>query len=165
MGVKTSWGIAATIVTFIGLTCIQASAIGVLPQPKTNIWVTLVNKTGQDSMCLSLSTPGNPFSTCLVRILVAVWPTADIPSRLCDSSNDCVDNWDGWSAYLPCLPAEPQELELLGSLKMDSCLYFNYTGRNRSTAENVNSSLSVYKMVQPGTVILVKNFPAPATCL
>ncbi|XP_050769823.1 uncharacterized protein LOC127028044 [Gymnogyps californianus] len=28
---------------------------------------------------------------------------------------------------------------------MDSCLYFNYSGRNRTTAQNINSSLSIYR--------------------
>lgn len=34
---------------------------------------------------------------------------------------------------------------LLGSIKMDSCLYFNYTGKNQPIAQNINSSLSIYR--------------------
>ncbi|KAM6188175.1 uncharacterized protein WM294_015919 [Sarcoramphus papa] len=88
---------------------------------------------------------GNPFSTCLVGVPADTWPNTTQSQHLCSSFNACVDNWDGWSAHLPQLPQEPQELELLGSVKMDSCLYFNYSGRNRTTAQNINSSLSIYK--------------------
>ena len=35
-------------------------------QPRTNVWVTLANKTGQDSICLAAANAGNPFMTCLV---------------------------------------------------------------------------------------------------
>lgn len=64
---------------------------------------------------------------------------------MCSTVRNCADNWDGWGAYLPLLPREPQELELLGSIKMDSCLYFNHTGKKQSVAQNVNSSLSLYR--------------------
>lgn len=39
---------------------------------------------------------------------------------------------------------EPQEVDLLGSVKVDMCLFFNYAGQNQSLVQNVNSSLSVY---------------------
>lgn len=45
---------------------ITASAVRIPPQPKTNIWVTLADKTGQDMLCLSTASPENPFTTCLV---------------------------------------------------------------------------------------------------
>lgn len=32
------------------------------------MWVTLANITGQDSMCWSLATPGDPFGTCLIGV-------------------------------------------------------------------------------------------------
>ena len=86
-----------------------------------------------------------PFSTCLVGVLADTWPNTIQSQHLCSSFNACVDNWDGWSAHLPQLPQEPQELGLLGSVKMDSCLYFNYSGRNQMTAQNINSSLSIYR--------------------
>ena len=132
------------ITTFLSLIgCIQA--IWVPPQPKTNVWVTLANLTGQDFICLSIVSPGNPFSTCLVGVLADTWPNTIQSQHLCSSFNACVDNWDGWSAHLPQLPQEPQELGLLDSVKMDSCLYFNYSGRNRMTAQNINLSLSIYR--------------------
>lgn len=34
---------------------------------------------------------------------------------------------------------------LLGSIKTDSCLYFNYTGKNQPIAQNINSSLPIYR--------------------
>lgn len=42
-----------------------------------------------------------------------------------------VDNWDYWARNLLHTPLEPQELEILGSAKMDFCvrfsLYQNYS--------------------------------------
>lgn len=43
------------------------------PQPKQNIWVTLANVTQQEMLCLSVASPGNPFSTCLVGLAMDVW--------------------------------------------------------------------------------------------
>ncbi|KAK4829226.1 hypothetical protein QYF61_002491 [Mycteria americana] len=37
-------------------------------QPRNNIWVTLANMTGQEHVCLSMASAGNPFTTCLVSI-------------------------------------------------------------------------------------------------
>lgn len=38
-----------------------------------------------------------------------------------------VDNWDYWARNLPYAPLEPQELEILGSVKMDFCVRFHYS--------------------------------------
>ncbi|XP_072715747.1 uncharacterized protein [Ciconia boyciana] len=38
-------------------------------QPQNNIWVMLANMTGQEHMCLSMASAGNPFTTCLVGLL------------------------------------------------------------------------------------------------
>lgn len=43
-----------------------SSAVWTPTQPKQNIWVTLANLTGQDALCLSTVSPGNPFTTFLV---------------------------------------------------------------------------------------------------
>ena len=147
---------------FIGI--ITTVAIYVPPQPKTNIWVTLANLTNQESICLALSSPGNPFSTCLVGLPTDVWPCPLLPyfcvlhgdKPYCSNStpacnankpNSVVEQWDFWVPHLPTAPAEPQELELLGSVKMDSCLYFKWANENlkNTSATVVNSSLPVYR--------------------
>lgn len=43
-------------------------------QPRNNVWVTLANVSGLDTLCLSTTTPENPFSTCLVSVPVENWP-------------------------------------------------------------------------------------------
>jgi len=35
-------------------------------QTKQNLWVPFANLIGQDSLCLSSATPGDPFRTCLI---------------------------------------------------------------------------------------------------
>lgn len=57
-----------------------------------------------------------------------------------------MDNWDGWANYLPRAPLEPQELDILGSVKAPACLKFNYTGKNRTKfITNVTASLTLFK--------------------
>lgn len=114
-------------------------------QLKQNIWVTLANLTGQDMMCLSMASPGNPFSTCLVGQLVDQWPVPSSVFWVYASTSDVVDSWDVWVSYLSLAPMEPQEIELLGSVKMDYCLYFIYSGRNQPYVQVVNSSLPMYQ--------------------
>ncbi|XP_050842369.1 syncytin-2-like [Serinus canaria] len=119
------------------------------PSTKTNIWVTMENLTNQDSICLSLSTPGNPFSTCLVGLPTDFWPCPS-STPTCNSSdlNTTVDGWDQWAPYLPKANQKPQELDLLGSVKMDVCVYFNHSSRTQTGVNHttvVNSSLPMYR--------------------
>lgn len=152
-------------------------AIYVPPQPKTNIWVTLANLTNQESICLALSSPGNPFSTCLVGLPTDVWPCPLLPyycvlhgnkpfcsssTPACDANkpNRVVERWDFWVRHLPIAPTEPQELELLGSVKMDSCLYFKWTNEKlkNTSATVVNSSLPVYRNASEWCQYTAKQF-------
>ncbi|XP_037985884.1 uncharacterized protein LOC119698248 [Motacilla alba alba] len=118
------------------------------PQPKTDIWVTMANLTNQEAICLSLSSPGNPFTTCLVGVPADPWPC---PSRIatCRTSDArfSIDNWDQWISHFPTAPQEPQELELLGSVMADACLKFSHKSqlpaKNHSTI--VTSSMAVYR--------------------
>lgn len=48
--------------------------VRILGQPKTNVWVTLANASGLDTICLTYSSSEKPFSTCLVGLLVDNWP-------------------------------------------------------------------------------------------
>ncbi|XP_074713454.1 syncytin-2-like [Strix uralensis] len=118
----------------------------VVPQPKQNIWVTLANMTHQETLCLSTANPENPFSTCLVGVPVDTWP---IPQTLqafslCNSSKNCTDNWDGVYSHLPQVTQEPQELELLGSVIMDACVFFNYSYNTTRRGQNVNATNAAY---------------------
>ena len=119
------------------------------PQPKNNVWVTLANITGQDTLCLSLSTPGNPFSTCLVGVPLDFFPCNGHLQGLppCKSAKQYADSWDLIAPNWPITSVEPQELELLGSLKADWCIYFNWTSKDRdpTKAVNVNSAIPVYR--------------------
>lgn len=115
-------------------------------QPKENIWVTLANATGQNVLCLSVASSMNPFSTCLVGLPLDNWTLTVVPSSMAMVTlPHPVDTWDGWVVHQSMTFLEPQEIDLLGSVKMDMCLYFNYTGQNQSLVQNVNSPLAVYR--------------------
>lgn len=52
-------------------------------QPKPNVWITLANLTGQDTLCLATASPEKPFSTCLVGLpfrYMATSPFGSYPS-------------------------------------------------------------------------------------
>lgn len=73
-----------------------------------------------DSICLTSSNPEKPFSTCLVGLLVDNWPvpqnvSPDLPQFVINPSEE----WGVWTKFLPAAPNEPQELEILGSVKLD----------------------------------------------
>lgn len=55
-----------------------------------------------------------------------------------------VDYWDQIMAWLPGAVVEPQELELLGSVKMDYCVMFNYSSNHTKKGQIVNATLPVY---------------------
>ena len=141
------------------ITCCEfisiVTAMWIPSPPKTNVWVTLANVTGQDTICLAILSPENPFTTCLVSV-----PTdQEIWEHLADSTNAhlavekekrygrnwTVDMWDQWTAYLPQASSPLQELELLGSVKMDWCVTFNYSGKNQLKGRSVNATISAYK--------------------
>ncbi|XP_036262114.1 uncharacterized protein LOC118701547 [Molothrus ater] len=118
------------------------------PQPKTNIWVTLATLTKQETICLSLSSPGNPFTTCLVGLPADPWPCpSHVPTCKVSNARTSVDNWDQWISHFPIAPQEPQELELLGSVMADACIHFNHRSllsvKNHSNV--VTSSMTVYR--------------------
>ncbi|XP_074667529.1 uncharacterized protein LOC141917842 [Strix aluco] len=91
------------------------------------------------------ASPENPFSTCLVEIPVDTWPNPLQFPNLCGSPENCTKNWDGVYAHLLQVTQEPQELELLGSVMMDACVFFNYSyNKTARRGQNVNATGNVY---------------------
>lgn len=39
-----------------------------VPQPKTNVWLPLAKAIYQSTLCISMTSPSDPFQTCLVGI-------------------------------------------------------------------------------------------------
>lgn len=87
-------------------------------QPKQNIWEALADAVGSDSVCLTHSRPGKPFSTCLVGLLMDKWPIPkNTPLKILQVVMDPVNEWRLWTQLLPLAPFEPQELEIFGQQK------------------------------------------------
>lgn len=102
--------------------------------PQGNVWLTLANALNQSALCLSMATPQASFHRCLVGILIddpQVIVTETQGSEPCLSCNtsrvSCMDNFDTWDDCFPLAPSEPQELEILGLIKADVCIHFNYS--------------------------------------
>lgn len=94
-------------------------------QPKQNVWEALANAAGLDSVCLTDSRPGRPFSTCLVGLPVNEWPIPkNTPTKISWVISNPVNEWCLWTQFLPVTPFEPEELEILGSTKMNFCIKF-----------------------------------------
>lgn len=56
-----------------------------------------------------------------------------------------VKMWDWWVPHLPKTTSEPQELDILGSVKMKFCAMFNHTARNWALVKNVSPHHATYK--------------------
>nr|XP_041569561.1 uncharacterized protein LOC121469126 isoform X1 [Taeniopygia guttata] len=98
-------------------------------QPRENVWETLAKAAGLDSICLTHSKPGKPFSTCLVGVPVKEWPIPkSIPPEILKTFSDPVEGWQVWTQYLPVAHLEPPELDIFGSTKMKWCIEFNSSG-------------------------------------
>lgn len=120
--------------SFVFCSFLNAVILGshwVVPQPKQNIFVMLANITKQDMMCLSIASPGNPFSTCLVGLPMDMLPIAEDAIHTLQKNSpkttkkyNPVDAWDYWTWKLPHALQELQELELLGSTKMDFLKFY-----------------------------------------
>lgn len=92
---------------------------------------------------MATASPENPFTTCLVGLPLDTRPHP--PSAHVLNFENNADPWNQWVPYLPSAALEPQELELLGSVKMDLCVKFNYSGANQSKAWNVSLSQPIFK--------------------
>ncbi|XP_032926106.1 uncharacterized protein LOC117001738 [Catharus ustulatus] len=146
---------SAMILLIIGgvVTLIQTIDIWAPAQPKENIWVTLANRTGQEAICLSLSSAGNPFSTCLVGLPLdnLPCPTGTVPLCQANESRSYADQWDLVVPHFSRAAQEPEELEILGTVRADFCVRFNWTSVHRryrtgqSLSVNANPILKVYQ--------------------
>ena len=77
------------------LSLVPAVSAWPVSQPRTKVWASLANETGQDTLCLDTATPDNPFSTCLVALLIDGWPKPSAVSKLLQSRNHA-HAWDQW---------------------------------------------------------------------
>lgn len=119
---------------------------GILPQPKENVWVTLANVTGQNSLSLSTATPNNPFSMCLIGVPLSSKEFKGLSTTAVRVTINSMD-WNAWFSRIghsPSLP--PQELQTLGSMNADWCTYFRYT-KKEGESWWVNATLPGYSNV------------------
>ncbi|RMC19997.1 hypothetical protein DUI87_00843 [Hirundo rustica rustica] len=97
-------------------------------------------------ICLTHSRPGKPFSTCLVGLPVSEWPIPEnIPPAISKSIVNPVDRWDVWMKFLPVAPFEPQELEILGSVRIQFCVKFGLSGVAQNKTIDVTPNPNFYR--------------------
>ncbi|KAK4822299.1 hypothetical protein QYF61_012998 [Mycteria americana] len=145
----TSMGSLTLVRSIILLSIIiRLSEPWVSVQPRNNIWVTLANVTGQEHMCLSVVSAGNPFTTCLVGIPLRSLEYEGLVNRIAPSVKNgtgAMDQWDGWMWHVLQTDLEPQELNILGCVTATACLQFNYTGMSKTLKRDITASLAVYQ--------------------
>ncbi|XP_072780552.1 uncharacterized protein [Taeniopygia guttata] len=108
-------------------------------QPRENVWETLAKAAGLDSICLTHSKPGKPFSTCLVGVPVEKWPIPkNIPPNVLKSFSDPVGGWHVWTQFLPVAHFEPPELDIFGSTRMKFCIIFNPLGVTKTDNHTID---------------------------
>lgn len=101
--------------------------------PRHNMWITLAQKLNRTDFCISLSRPDSPFYTCLIGVplnnseafLLTSTITGQIKKSKCNNSiRTCLTEYDMWDDSLP-YGTKPDELEILGTLHAEACLYIN----------------------------------------
>lgn len=120
------------------------------PSPRGNVWFILAKALNQSALCLSMASPQAPFHRCLVGIpvddpqVIVTKAHGRKPQVSCNTSMvSCMDNFNTWDNRLPLAPSEQQKLEILGLIKANVCIYFNY----RQLGKKYNSD-PYYKMTQ-----------------
>lgn len=145
---------AALLIIFSGLSRIVNCTW--ISQPKTNVWLTLANATNQRTLRVAMTSPSDPFRTCLIGIPLTEreWDQLynHTVTRNCKAPGKrellwwCLEKWQssaGWPAgwywsndsgngmslvdNFPALPLQPQKLELLGSIQATACFFLNYS--------------------------------------
>lgn len=121
--------------------------------------------SGMPHVCLTHPSPEKPFSTCLVGLPVDTWPIPKtIPPHLWWFVVNPSDGWEVWTKFLAEASFEPQELEILGSVKMDFCTKFGIFGieQNKDQTLDVTPYHSVYKDVDSRCNYTSVLFSAPS---
>ncbi|XP_064258597.1 uncharacterized protein LOC135289133 [Passer domesticus] len=101
-------------------------------QPGKNVWEVLAQAANLDSICLTHSRPGRPFSACMIGLPVSEWL---IPGHtaieISQVVKDPVNEWCAWTHLLPVASSEPQELEIFGSMTMNVCMKFEISDTSK----------------------------------
>ena len=152
------------ITTFLSLIgCIQA--IWVPPQPKTNVWVTLANLTGQDFICLSIASPGNPFQHVLSESWRIPGPTLSSPSICAPVSTPVSTTGTGGVLIYPNYHRSRKNLDSWVQLKWTAVCILIIQGATERR-HKISTCLCPYiEIIQPGATILARIFPNLATRL
>ncbi|XP_063257816.1 uncharacterized protein LOC134559070 [Prinia subflava] len=131
MSAKTA--ISSAVLFASLLTIAQAWLV---PQPQQNVWTVLAKSLGQDHICLNQASAANPMASCLVGI---PFKDREMPKMLLGYAQKLrqeaakmehnlkhahyIVAWYNYIKSLPKLENEPQELELLGSARAESCFH------------------------------------------
>ncbi|KAL2308833.1 hypothetical protein Nmel_001906, partial [Mimus melanotis] len=107
----------------------------------------------QDTLCLSVASPDDPFPICLVGLPADVWPIPDNSTHMKDNNPNSIwkhnplDAWDHWTQKLPHASLELQELKIIVSVKMDFRKRFFYKSKKerRIIRKDVSPYHPVYK--------------------
>ncbi|XP_053837584.1 uncharacterized protein LOC128809547 [Vidua macroura] len=104
----------------------------IVPQPRANVWTTLVKSLNQDHICLSTSSASDPLLSCLVGIPYQMnkfpftfpKPTSSSGRETHSFIAHQPDAWRRWVKLLPVMNYNPEELESLGSSPAFTCVHF-----------------------------------------
>ncbi|XP_063280461.1 uncharacterized protein LOC134565030 [Prinia subflava] len=100
---------------------------------RENMWVTWAKQTKQDSFCLSLATPSNPFRTCLIGVPLTSMAEFEFSTPVSiDPKGALGPQAAAIARNLRTAGPEPQEFDLLGSVPGNYCLVFGCFAVNSS---------------------------------
>ncbi|XP_059347657.1 syncytin-A-like isoform X1 [Ammospiza nelsoni] len=141
------------VMGFMMLMCIVLSFIAVsnggnlpITQPRQNVRETLAQAANLDSICLTHSRPGKPFSACMVGLPVYEWPVPGHSAvNISQDIKDPVKEWCAWTHLLPVASTEPQELEIFGSMTMELCMQFEASKVTKAKTVNLTPIHEFYK--------------------
>lgn len=138
-----------------------------VPQPKTNVWVTLTKTINQSTLWNGSLGLVVYIQTCLVGIplMKDEWNKLHNQTVACDCAAPGKRRWSWWCLWswqpnagqsvgwclgnvntgmrkvtnFPALSLQPQELGVLGSIKAPVCFYLNYTNDPSTDNTGVNT--------------------------
>ncbi|XP_064265992.1 uncharacterized protein LOC135294539 [Passer domesticus] len=160
--------LTAFVITFSLL--VLPSMPWVVPQPRKNVWRTLADALGQDSLCLTTASAADPLSTCLVGIPS---PPDELPPSIRDSLEPFFENkinrpsdpnpnvvWRRFANRLNQSKTEPLELKLLGSSAFHFCIqFFPYSDLDTSLQiANITANVSLCPSLSQITTSITQDF-------